>query len=646
MNNEKLENLLNLALDATPSERQKSLELNIGYDTSSRSWEVIAKASGGFAPILERLPQITVQPLLNDYGILTVPEELLDALSDQPEIEYIEKPKRLFFAVNTGRSASCITPLQTTPIENTQGNSFIRPVPSSDAATPFTSPATAIPKTTQQPDPERNNLFGSGVLIAVIDSGIDYAHPDFCNPDGSTRIIELWDQTLDRIYTQAEINEALLASSAQERYAIVPSRDLSGHGTHVTGIAAGNGRASGGQYRGVAPQSSLLIVKLGISDPEGFPRTTELMRAVDYILQKAFSLQMPVAINLSFGNNYGSHDGASLLETYLDNVSSYWKSCIVTGTGNEGASRIHTSGTFITNPSRTSVSNTSRASVSDTSRTSASDISRVPSTVTSGQFSPVTIPFSVSDYEFGLNLQLWKSYSDEIEVSLRHPNGTVIGPFQERLGTYRFLVGSTELLVYYGKPSPYSTSQEIYLDFIPQGSFLDAGIWELTLNPRRIASGTYDLWLPGQSVLGSGTGFLYPTEDTTLTIPSTAAKVISVGAYNAAFDSYASFSGRGFTRIEHRIKPDLAAPGVNIISAAPGGSYTSKSGTSMAAPFVTGSCALLMEWGILRGNDPYLYGEKVKAYLIRGTKKLPAFTEYPNPYLGWGTLCTADSVPV
>lgn len=616
MNNEKLENLLNLALNATPEEREKSLELNVGYDTASRSWEVIVKASGGFDLLPELFPQITTHPLLNGYGILTVPADLLDALSERPEIEYMEKPKRLFFAVNSGRSASCITPLQTAP--NTISPS--QPIPDVNTVSSILSD-TARYQNTQQTNPERNNLYGSGIITAIIDSGIDYTHPDFCNADGTTRILELWDQSLDRIFTQAEINEALQAPSSQERYQLVPSRDLSGHGTHVAGIAAGNGRASDGQYRGVAPLSSLLIVKLGISDPDGFPRTTELMRAIDYVLQKAFSWQMPVAINLSFGNNYGSHDGATLLETYLDNVSSYWKSCIVTGTGNEGASRIHTSGSFLTNNLK------------------------APAAVTSGQFSPVTIPFSVSDYESGLNLQLWKSYSDEVEVTLRHPNGTIVGPFQERLGTYRFTAGTTELLVYYGKPSPYSTSQEIYLDFISQGSYIDAGIWELTLNPRRITAGSYDLWLPGQSVIGSGTGFLYPTETTTLTIPSTAAKVISVGAYNAAFNSYAAFSGRGFTRMEHRIKPDLAAPGVNIISAAPGGGYTSKSGTSMAAPFVTGSCALLMEWGIVRGNDPYLYSEKVKAYLIRGTKKLPAFTEYPNPYIGWGTLCTADSIP-
>ena len=171
-----------------------------------------------------------------------------------------------FFAVNTGRSVSCITPLQTAPM----GNALTQ-----------------------------NNLYGSGIITAIIDSGIDYAHPDFCNADGTTRILELWDQSLDRIFTQAEINEALQAPLSQERYQLVPSRDLSGHGTHVAGIAAGNGRASDGQYRGVAPLSSLLIVKLGISDPDGFPRTTELMRAIDYVLQKAFSWQMPVAINLS-----------------------------------------------------------------------------------------------------------------------------------------------------------------------------------------------------------------------------------------------------------------------------------------------------------------------------------------------------------
>jgi len=165
------------------------------------------------------------------------------------------------------------------------------------------------------------------------------------------------------------------------------------------------------------------------------------------------------------------------------------------------------------------------------------------------------------------------------------------------------------------------------------------------LVPRKIIAGRYDLWMPGQSAISAGTGFLTPTADNTITVPATAAKVISVGAYDAVYDSYAAFSGRGAGISVSGMKPDLAAPGVDIVSCAPGGGYTAKSGTSMAAPFVTGAAALLMEWGIRLGNDSYLYGEKVKAYLRRGARKLPGFSEYPNDRVGYGALCVRESLP-
>lgn len=274
---QKAENLLNLALDATKEEREKSLELEVGYQPADQEWDLIIKYSGNLEAVREIASSVT--ELSNEYAILTVSESRIEQLAQIPEIEYIEKPKRLFFEVANGKRVSCILPVQTAPL----------------------------------------NLYGAGILTAVIDSGIDYSHPDFRNPDGTTRIRALWDQSisgnppggyfLGTEYTQEQINAALSEPVKARQEQIVPSRDVSGHGTSVAGIAAGNGRDSvGGIYMGVAPQSELLIVKLGNPRQGGFPRTTELMQGVDYVLRKSLEYRMPVAINISFGNTYGSHE--------------------------------------------------------------------------------------------------------------------------------------------------------------------------------------------------------------------------------------------------------------------------------------------------------------------------------------------------
>ena len=269
----------------------------MGYDKKEREWELILRYDQKAAAGREELASVI--PLSFGYGIIRIPESRVEALAALPEIEYIEKPKRLYFSVNQGRAASCISALQTAEY----------------------------------------NLFGEGVLVAVIDSGVDYFHPDFRDDDGNTRIVAIWDQTArgqtdirgentraenrqlseQRLqspegftqgveYTREMIDAALAAGSREAAYRIVPEQDLSGHGTQVLGIAAGNGRASGGVYRGVAPLADILVVKLGTPQPEGFPRTTELMQAVEYVVRKAQQLDMPVVINLSFGNAYGSHE--------------------------------------------------------------------------------------------------------------------------------------------------------------------------------------------------------------------------------------------------------------------------------------------------------------------------------------------------
>jgi len=576
MNSGKIDNSLNLAIDVSNSVREQTIDLDTGYNKDFQTWELLVRYVGDLPSLADKY-NFGYVLLMNQYAVIQIREDRIRDLAAEPSIIFIEMPKRLHFEVVDGIASSCINSVQT----------------------------------------ERFGLTGRGVLVAVIDSGIDYYHPDFRNADGTTRIIELWDQTIQgnpppgytngTVYSREQINEAIKTGSRFQALSIVPSTDVSGHGTHVTGIACGGGRGAQIRYRGVAYESDLLVVKIGTSVNSSYPNTAQLMEAVNYCIMKAEELNMPVAINISYGNNYGSHTGMSILENFINGAATAWKSCICIGTGNEGASRTHTSGTLV-----------------------------------AGQ--EVNVELTVAVAQFTFNLQIWKNFSDDFEVRLTNPGGESAVIQSEIEGTKRYNIGGTEVYVYYGQPLPTNQLQEIYFEFIPQKEFVAEGVWIITLTPKRIIGGRYDMWLPSGGVLNTETGFLRATETTTLTIPSTASRAISVGAYDALTDSYASFSGRGFTR-DNQIKPDIVAPGVNITSAAPNGGIAVRSGTSMATPFVTGACALLMQWGIVEGNDPYLYGEKMKAYLIAGARRLPVESQYPSTTLGWGALCVRNSLP-
>ena len=584
MPDQKLDNLLNLALDATEEEREKSRNLNVGYEKQTRKWEIIVKYSemGDSVEALLGGPEISVVPLLGRYAIVTLPESMLDEYSRRPQIEFIEKPTRLYFEDLFSKEASCITQVQ----RNEPGNL---------------------------------RLTGRGVLIGIVDSGVDYRHPAFLTADGKSRILRLWDQSIPgnppegyatgTEYTNEEINEAL-SLSVQEGRRLVPSEDVSGHGTAVLGVAAGSDFSRGAVNRGVAYESDLLVVKMGIPRQDSFPRTTELMQGVDYLVRQAIRLGRPIALNLSFGNNYGSHRGDSLLETYLDNVSGMGKNVICVGMGNNGNDALHTGG-----------------------KLSPGEIQE--------------IELGVGAFEPTLNVQLWKNYEDEMEIYLENPAGERVGPIFETLGAQRWQAGNTELLIYYGKSAPYHVTQEIYVDFLPQDEktpYVDSGVWKIILAARNIKNGEYFLWLPGGKTLNPGTAFYLPRPQGTLTIPATARRVISVGAYDARQNTYADFSGRGCRALPDP-KPDLVAPGVDIYAPRSGGGYASFTGTSFSTPFVTGAAALLMEWGITRRKDPYLYGEKLKAYLRRGAKALQGSEKLPNDLIGWGRLCLESSLP-
>ena len=597
---QKIENQLNLALDITEEERQKSESLDIGYDLEEKEWELIVKYSGTLERVRTRAVYVT--ELTGGYAIIQIKESQIKELAAFPEVEFIEKPKSLYFQIENGRRVSCIDEVQAAPFFSSIGQEGLED---------------------NQQKKQSFPLLGKEVLIGIVDSGIDYENSDFRNADGTTRILALWDQTLQNgkppqgyhigtEFTSEQINEALRMEVREERYRIVPSRDTSGHGTAVAGIAAGNGRGSkNGKYRGAAPEAGLLIVKMGGAGETGFPRTTQLMRGVDYIVRKAEELKKPVAINISFGNTYGSHDGTSLLERYLNTVSERWKNVICVGSGNEGTTAGHAAGEY-----------------------------------RKGMMTEVQL--AVQQREKSFSLQIWKSYVDEVAITIVDPSGNHSGRLEEKEGTQRIQIGETELLVYYGEPKPYSIRQEIYISFLPRNEFVTAGVWKIQMMPGQVVDKLWQMWLPVQNALNIGTAFLKPDSSTTLTLPSTASLVITVAAYNALTFSYADFSGRGPVQIyegENANKPDLAAPGVRVMAPVAGGGYAEFTGTSFATPFVTGSAALLMEWGIVKGNDPYLYGEKVKAYLRRGARQIPGYDRWPNGELGYGALCLENSFP-
>ncbi len=562
MADQKLENLLNISLQATKEEREKSEELGIGYDPEQNTWELIVRYTGSLDGLRTRYPQIRIRELLNQYAVLIVPETLVDAVSKETVIDYVEKPKQLYFELQAGKAASCINAVQ-------QGMN-----------NPF-------------------GLFGKGTIVAVIDTGIRAESMEFRNADGSTRILNIWDQTTGTEYDRSQIDEAL--QNEIKDTAGIPGADILGHGTQVAAIACGSS--------GVAAQADILVVKLGLAAKNGFPRTTQLMEALDYVVRKAIDYGKPLAVNISFGNNYGDHTGSSLLENFINDIADSWKCSICIGSGNEGLGAVHTGGML----------------TEDTEE---------------------TVELAVSSYETGLSIQIWKDYWDDIAVEIIAPSGRNLGRIQENSRVSRIRYEDMELLTYFGEPSPFRIRQEIYINMIPQTVYIQSGLWKFRLIPRSIRNGRYDMWLPAQGALNFGTGFTSPDSASTFTIPSAAAKAVTVGAYDAGTGSAAPFSGRGYI-VEIggslMVKPELAAPGVNVLVPSVSG-MARVSGTSYATPFVTGSAALLMEWGIVRGNDAFLYGEKLKAYLIKGAEPL-AGAAVPDTQTGWGRLCLKNSLP-
>ena len=657
--NQKLNPELSLSLSLDNTVRMESPLLRSGFSPSTDIWKLILFYNGSLEEIKEVI-SFTFIPLLGNFAILFIKEKDIPSFLAFPQILYVELSRPIYENALTGIAASCFPNYNIITGRN-------------------------VNETT---------LTGKGTAIAILDSGVDYKHPDFRNEDGSTRILAYWDQSLPFsypdnadtpdntttsattdtdaikniyelgvIFSEDNLNQLLKSDNAD--YLLSPSSDVSGHGTNIAGICAGNGRASDGRNQGAAPESSLIVVKLKNETASVYSDYANLMMAVDFAVRFAISHSLPLSINISYGSNDGSHTGNNLLELFLNEVSFYGKNIISVATGNEGLTRRHTS-LNVSSP-ETNFSIAAQRQLSSQSQSSLQNDNSNSSVVSGQNTSRKSVSFTIAPNERNLYLEIWQAFADTFSYELFSPSGSQSFSFPVTPGIYTYRIAETTIYLTLNNPTPYQTFRQYFLAFTPAldntfpvqpdifqnpGSLVNAdaafdrqyitpGIWTLRItasSTEKIVDGRLQFWLPSKEATNSATGFLSPSSNMTFTIPSTSSNVISVSGYDSSLDVFASFSGQGFSNNMHT-KPDLCAPAVNILSTAPGGGYSIRTGTSMAAPFVTGAAALLMQYGIVDGNDPFLYGQKVKAYLWKDARPLPAFSQYPNEKTGWGTLC-------
>ena len=611
--NQKIENLLNVSLDATREELESSESLSTGFNWRDNTWEIIVRYTGNLENIKANY-NVYVRELLFNYAIIVTDKATIELISQEPQIVYVEKPKSLYFQLERAKSAACASNVRVGQPGAYGYKNISRNI--NESISENTSGNIGSGQTGHGIGGIADNgiqyLSGKGVITAIIDTGIDIYSSEFRNADGSTRILDIYDQTLQREYSAADI-DAFIGKDrnvytgrdiSQEENEGIPAFDNIQHGTNVAVIACGKS--------GVAYESDIIVVKMGYSYNNQFPRTTSLMDAIDYIIRKAMEYNRPVAINISYGMNYGDHNGNTLLESYINAAASGYKCSICIGSGNEADKAVHYGGTI---------------------KNAQTD----------------TVEIAVGEYQSSIDIQIWKYYWDDIRVMLISPDGT-----ERVIVTHgkisRYTLGGTNVISLSGEPSPYNLYQEIYINLQLQGSYITSGIWKIQLYGENVRQGTYNIWLPASVSLNRATGVIRPVAYDTITIPATAGGCISVGAYNSYTGAYAAFSGRGSALTDvltAGIKPDILAPGVDISirrDTRQGVVYTSVTGTSYATPFVTGAAALLMQWGIVMGNDRFMYGEKLKAYLRSGARQLDGVTQTPNPVTGYGALCVEDSI--
>ena len=467
-------------------------------------------------------------------------------------------------------------------------------------------------------------LTGRGVVIGFLDTGIRYEEEVFRNEDGSTRILGIWDQTIQTgqppagilygtEYQREQINEALQSENPRQ---IVPSYDEIGHGTALASVAAGSSLRNGLGFLGAAPQADIVMVKLRQAKQhlrefylvdESVPAYAEsdVMVALKYLESYAVSLNRPLIICMGIGTSMGDHEGHSTLATYLNQIATRRSRVVIVCGGNEGNSAHHYVGTSIEGL-RETVDN---------------------------------VEIRVDGTQIGFTAELWGSVPARHSIAIRSPGGEVTPTvdFREQESRrFTFIYERTTIEVDHILVEQGSGEELIFFRFIAP----TPGIWtiQVTISESNGES-NFHIWLPLTQFLQSNTYFLRPSPYITLTEPANIREVISVTTYNDVNGSFWAESGRGFTRLS-RIKPDICAPGVNISTI-----LGKRTGSSMAAALTAGAAALFMEWAVVRGNQTRVESRELKNYLIRGADRSPEI-DYPSREWGYGKLDLAGTFDV
>ncbi len=454
------------------------------------------------------------------------------------------------------------------------------------------------------------DLSGSGVIIGFVDTGIDYRNKAFQFEDGTSKILSIWDQTIDgkrgpglyfgSDYSNEDINLALESSSPLN---LVPQTDEDGHGTFLASVAAA-GKSEG--YIGAAPGADIIAVKLRRArdfyirryllspDDPNLYESSDFLLGIKYILDKSTEYDRPVVICIGMGSNTSAHDGNTLFEDYISFVSQRPGVAFVTAAGNEANARHHTQGRL------------------------------------SGSNTVDNVSIKVGRQGASFSVIIFGPAFDKLSLGIVSPTGEVIPrmPFRSGLEfSEKLILEETRVFIRYFK--------DINNNMIVGFENATEGIWDIRIFGDSVIDGGYWAWLPISGQVCSEVEFLRPVPEYTIVYPAAALRSITCGSYNTEDGSLSVSSSWGPTRMP-RMAPDFVAPGVGVRGIYPAG-YGTMTGTSAAAAITAGAAALLMEWGIIKNNMPTINGDLIKSLLIGGCTRDDGMV-YPNVKWGYGKL--------